>query len=81
MDALVKHMMTQNLFCDNLHRFVYGRSCMTQLFITLELWSELLDSGVPINVVYLDLQKAFDTVPHQRLIRILWVYGIYLVSC
>ena len=74
-DALVMHMMDQNLFCDNQHRFVPGRSCMTQLLITLELWSQLLDSCAPVDVVYLDFRKAFDTVPHQRLLRKLSAYG------
>ena len=31
---------------------------MTQLLVTLELWSGLVDSGAPIDVIYLDLKKA-----------------------
>ena len=75
-DSLVKHMMDNNLFCDQQHGFVPGRSCMTQLLVTLELWTELLDSGASIDVIYLDFKKAFDTVPHQRLLRKLKAYGI-----
>ena len=75
-DALVKHMMEHNLFCDQQHGFVPGRSYMTQLLVTLELWSELLDSGAPIEVIYLDFRKAFDTVPHQRLLTKLKAYGV-----
>jgi len=75
-DSLVKYMMENNLFCDQQHGFVSGRSCVTQLLVTLELWTELLDSGAPIDVIYWDFQKGFDTVPHQRLLRKLKAYGI-----
>ena len=49
---------------------------MTQLLVTMEIWSELLDSGAPIEAIYLDFPKAFDTVPHQRLTRKLKAYGV-----
>jgi len=49
----VNHMVDHNLFCDQQHGFVPGHSCMTQLLVTLELWSGLLD----IDVIYLDLKK------------------------
>ena len=75
-DRLVKYMMVHYHFCDPQHGFVPGRSCMTQLITTLELWSEILYSGAPIDAIYLDFRKAFDTVPHQRLLRKLESYGI-----
>ena len=27
-----------------------------------------MDEGSPVDIIYLDFQKAFDKVPHQRLI-------------
>ena len=50
------------------HGFVPKRSCATNLLHTLEKWTTALDTGRPVDAVYLDFAKAFDSVPHQRLI-------------
>ena len=75
-DHLVDHMTKNTLFCEAQHGFVPGRSCMTQLLITLELWTEILDRGVSLDCIYLDFKKAFDSVPHERLLSKLDAYGI-----
>ena len=75
-DAIVEHMMKNGLFSDDQHGFVPGRSCMTQLITCIDRWTELLDNGDPLDVIYLDFKKAFDSVPHQRLLQKLEAYGI-----
>ena len=35
-----------------------------------------MDEGSPVGVIYLDFQKAFDKVPHQRLILKLKSHGM-----
>jgi hypothetical protein len=57
-------------------RFRKGKSCATQLIEVLDNWIEQLDNRSAIDMIYLDFQKAFDTVPHQRLINKLQSYGI-----
>ena len=36
-----------------------------------------MENGVPLDVIYTDLSKAFDTVPHERLLVKLCAYGIF----
>ena len=35
-----------------------------------------IDEGSPVDIIYLDFQKAFDKVLHQRLLVKLKAYGI-----
>ena len=42
----------------------------------LEEITKWVDDGSPVDVVYLDFQKAFDKVPHQRLFLKLKAHGI-----
>ena len=37
---------------------------------------EWLDQNIPVDAIYLDFQKAFDTVPHSRLLMKLEKYGV-----
>ena len=41
-DKIVSHMMTNNLFCDEQHGFVPGRSCVTQLLCVMEMWTNFV---------------------------------------
>ena len=67
-DKLVEHMVTNNLFSDSQHGFVPLRDCMTNLLTCIEKWSEILEHGEAVDVIYTDFSKAFDSVPHQRLL-------------
>jgi len=49
------------------HGFLKHRSCLTNLLEFLDFVTNYIDQGYPIDVIYLDFQKAFDKVPHKRL--------------
>ena len=44
--------------------------------VFMEEVTSYLDSGYPVDVIYLDFQKAFDKVPHHRLLMKLQAHGI-----
>ena len=64
------------LYSNCQHGFRSGRSCITQLLEVIEDFSKLIDEEIPFDVIYLDFKKAFDTVPHQRLLEKMKSYGI-----
>jgi hypothetical protein len=68
-DSIVDHLDRNKLINKTQHGFVRGRSCLTNLLEFLEDVTEYVDQGSPVDVIYLDFQKAFDKVPHQRLLK------------
>ena len=63
-DHILNHLSTNNLLSPYQFGFIPGRSCSTQLLLMLDYLTHHLDKGYSIDVIYLDFQKAFDTVPH-----------------
>ena len=56
--------------------FISGRSTSLQLLEVLDKWTEALDNGQYVDCIYMDFQKAFDKVPHKRLLEKIKSYGI-----
>ena len=75
-DKLMEYLDERDKLSNDQHGFRSGRSCVTQLLEIVEVCSSMLDEGAGIDVVYLDFQKAFDSVPHQRLLKKAYAYGI-----
>ena len=73
MDFLIKHILIN----PSQHGFLKARSCLTNVLCFFEEITKWVDEGSPVDVViYLDFQKAFDKVPHQRLILKLKSHGM-----
>jgi hypothetical protein len=75
-DKIMNHMENNNLFSSQQYGFRPRRSCTTQLLEVFDTWTKFVDEGQPVDTIYLDFSKAFDTVPHQRLGTKLQSYGI-----
>ena len=75
-DAIVKHMNDHNLYANCQHCFGNKRSFATQLLEVMEILTDHIDQREPTDMVYLDFRKAFDSVPHERLLSKLMMYGI-----
>ena len=75
-EAVLKHMAENNLLSPKQFGFISGRSTVTQLLKYLNKCVDILVSGGVVDAIYLDFAKAFDTVPHSRLLGKLRSYGI-----
>ena len=75
-EDIVEHILKFRLIRDSQHGFTPGRSCITNLLEFLEEITQNIDEGNPCDIIYMDFQKAFDKVPHARLIKKLEKHGI-----
>ena len=73
---LCNHITSKNILSPHQFGFVPGRSTNSQLLMTLKDWQKSLDNGEPMDIAYMDFRKAFDSVPHERLLYKLNNYGI-----
>ena len=54
---LMEHMSQCGLFSDSQHGFLPNKSCITQLLTTMNYWTESLNSGYPVDIIYFDFKK------------------------
>ena len=82
---LLEHILCHHIreHLDNLsilsvfqHGFRSGHYCFSQLFVTIHDFMTAVDRGIQTHVAVLDFSKAFDLVPHRRLLGKLKHYSI-----
>ena len=66
-DPLEEHLTKQGLLSDQQWGFRKGRSTEGLLLKQTEEWKTAIDNGLTVGVVFIDFQKAFDTVSHEIL--------------
>ena len=70
----MSHFSENKIFIPVQHGFRSKHSCESQLLITTFIQN--FEGKTQTDVVVLDFSKAFDVVPHQRLLHKLDHYGI-----
>ena len=72
----MSHLHQNKLLSPKQYGFISGRSTTIQLLHYLDKCINTIVEGSVVDVIYFDFAKAFDKVPHRRLIGKLESYGI-----
>ena len=72
----MKHLEQRHILTDHHHGFRAKRSTETQIIQTVRDIGKSINQTKSIDMSILDVTKAFDKVPHKRLIHKLKYYGI-----
>ena len=73
-DHTMTYIQTHKLIHQSQHGFLPGRSCQSNVFEFIETVPEEVDNHM--DIAYLDFAKAFDKVPHERLLLKIKSVGI-----
>jgi hypothetical protein len=71
-----KHLAYHNILINEQHGFRKLFSCETQLITAINDWAKSINQKKQTDAILLDFSKAFDSVPHLRLMSKLDHYGI-----
>lgn len=75
-ERLLSHFKKNNILSSNQFGFIEGSSTTDAMFKLTSSINECLNKGERCMAVFIDLAKAFDTVPHDKLIASLFQCGV-----
>ena len=75
--SVLTHYIQENfIISDSQHTFISGKSTATNLIECINEWTKKIDAMEPVDILYIDLAKAIDSVCHAKLLRKLKQIGI-----
>ncbi len=61
----MSHLLRTAVLSDAQHGFVPKHSCLTNLLLTEQWVTQFMDAREPVDIVFLDFARAFDSVNHR----------------
>jgi len=75
-DQLISYLLVHKLISKHQHAFILHHSTTTNLLECTLDWSISLNSKHCVDIIYIDFQRAFDSIVHSKLILKLQSFGI-----
>jgi hypothetical protein len=75
-ESVTSYLLLNNFISVHQYGFLKRRSTCTQMLTTLNEWTTAVNNKKIVDIIYIDFEKAFDTVSHSKLLFKLRCYGI-----
>ena len=73
---VLSYLLSNSLLSSSQYGFLPKRSACSQLLSCVDEWLWAYVNNKTVDVLYMDIAKAFDSVSHTKLVRVLKSYGI-----